>query len=128
MNTGSSIFLIVGASLFLVLFGLPLLIRPMDWARRIGWTVPEETDLAEYLGRSLGGVIIAVILTAYIAAIKPWTYRIIFELVIWIGIAMVFVHLYGFIRKRQPLIENLEIILYAALVFLAWFFYPQPPA
>ena len=67
MNTGSSLFMLVGATLFLVAFGLPLLLCPMAWARRIGWTLPQEKDLANYLGRSLGGVVMAVIIMATIA-------------------------------------------------------------
>ncbi|MGW8322346.1 MAG: proteasome subunit beta, partial [Thermodesulfobacteriota bacterium] len=59
MNTGSSLFMLVGATLFLVAFGLPLLLCPMAWARRIGWSLPQEEDLANYLGRSLGGVVMA---------------------------------------------------------------------
>jgi len=37
------------------------------------------------------------------------------------------VHVYGFIRKVQPLSEHLEIIMCAAVVLLTWYFYPQPP-
>lgn len=126
MNTGSSLFMLIGSTLFLVFFGLPLLICPMAWARRIGWEIPEEKDLANYLGRSLGGIILPVIIMGYLSAWDPWKYRFVFELVILIGFFMVVVHLYGFIKKNQPLIEHLEIILYSILSLLAWYFYPQP--
>ncbi len=127
MNTYSSIFLLVGASFYLVLFGIPLFVNPMGWARKIGWKIPEEKDLANYLGRSLGGISLPVIIVAYLAAIKPWEYRFLFVLVILIGVFQVLVHGYGFIRRTQPLIEHLEIILYALLSVFAWYFYPQPP-
>ena len=127
MNTGSSLFMLVGATFFLFAFGLPLLISPMTWARRIGWSIPKEKDLANYLGRSLGGVVMALIIMAFLAASNPWKYRFVFEMLIFVGIFMVGVHLYGFIKKNQPLIEHIEIALYLLLSLSAWYFYPQPP-
>lgn len=127
MNTGSSLFLLVGATFFLLFFGLPLLLCPMAWAQRLGWKVPEDKDLANYLGRSLGGVILPVIITAYRASRDPWMSRYVFDLVIGIGIFMVFVHLYGLLKKTQPLAEHIEILLYSLVTVLAWYFYPQQP-
>jgi hypothetical protein len=127
MNTGSSIFMLVGSTLFLICFGLPLFICPMVWARRIGWKIPEEKDLANYLGRALGGIILPVIIMGYLAAKSPWEYRWVFTMVILIGIFQTLVHLYGFIKKSQPLIEHLEIFLYTALSLVTWYFYPSPP-
>jgi hypothetical protein len=46
---------------------------------------------------------------------------------IYLGILMAGVHLYGFVKKNQPIIEHLEIALYSLLSLLAWYFYPQPP-
>jgi len=127
MNMGSSLFMLVGATLFLVAFGLPLLLCPMTWARCIGWSLPQEKDLANYLGRSLGGVVMAVIIMAFLAATDPWKYRFVFELLVLIGVFMVGVHLYGFVKKNQALIEHLEIVMYSLLSLFAWHFYPQPP-
>ena len=62
-----------------------------------------------------------------LAAMDPWKYRSVFDLLILIGIFMVGVHLYGFLKKNQPIIEHLEIALYLILSLLAWYFYPQPP-
>ena len=127
MNTGSSLFMLACATFVLLAFGLPLLLCPMAWARRIGWTIPQEKDLANYLGRSLGGVVMALIIMAFRAAFDPWKYRFVFDLSVIIGIFMVGVHLYGFVKKNQPLIEHLEIVMYSLLSLLAWHFYPQPP-
>ena len=99
----------------------------MTWARRIGWSLPQEKDLANYLGRSLGGVVMAVIIMAFLAAIDPWKYRFVFDMLVLIGIFMVGVHLYGFVKKNQPFIEHLEIVMYSLLCLFAWYFYPQPP-
>ena len=71
MNTGSSVFMLVGTSLLLIFFGLPLLFCPMAWARCIGWRIPEEKDLATYLGRSLGGFVLPIIIMGYVAAKDP---------------------------------------------------------
>ena len=127
MNDGSVLFMLVGSILFLVAFGPPLLISPMTWERRIGWTLPQERDPANYLGRSLGGVVMAMMIMAFMTAGNPWKYRFIFEMLILVGVFLVGVHLYGFIEKNQPVIEHLEIVLYSLLSLLAWHFYPQPP-
>lgn len=127
MNTDSSLFMLIGSTLFLLAFGLPLLLFPMTWARRIGWALPEEKDLANYLGRSLGGVVVAVLIMGFVAASDPWKYRFMFDLFILICIFMVGVHLYGFVKKNQPLVEHLEIGMYSLTCLLTWYFYPQPP-
>ena len=127
MNTGSSIFMVVGATAFLLFIGLPLLISPMTWARRIRWNIPEDTDLANYLGRSLGGLVLPVTILMYVGARDPWEYRVMFDLVILAGVFAAGVHFYGFIKRSQPLIEHLEIIMYIGLALVTWYFYPHPP-
>ena len=127
MNTASSIFMVVGGTAFVLFFGLPLLISPMTWARRVGWNIPDDTDLANYLGRSLGGLVVPVIILLYVGARDPWEYRVVFDLVILATIFAAGVHFYGFVKKSQPLIEHLEIFMYIGLTLLCWYFYPQPP-
>ena len=68
----------------------------------------------------------ALIVMAFLAATDPWKYRFVFDLVILVGVFMVGVHLYGFVKKNQPVIEHLEIVMYLILSLLAWYFYPQP--
>jgi hypothetical protein len=127
VNAASSWFLIVNGIVFLVFFGIPLFFCPLVWARRIGWNIPEDTDLVSYLGRSLGALALPLIAYLFIAAQDPWHYRFIFNLLIAIGALLVAVHLYGFLKKSQPRIEHVEILLYGANTLLAWFLYPQPP-
>jgi hypothetical protein len=127
MNTASSWFLIVNGFLFIIFFGIPLFFCPLVWARRIGWKIPVDTDLISYLGRSLGALALPLIVYLFIAAIDPWQYRIIFNLLIAIGTLLCCVHLYGFIKKVQPLLEHIEIILYGIDTLLAWLLYPHPP-
>jgi len=128
MNTGSSIFMLAGSTGLVILLGLPLLISPMGWARKLGWKIPEEADLANYLGRSLGGVCLSIAIVGYLAARNPWLYRPVFELVIILGLFGAGVHVYGFIRKSQPMFENLEIVVFLLVSALAWYFYPRSPA
>ncbi len=127
MNTGSSIFMLAGSTGLVILLGLPLLISPMAWARRLGWKIPEEADLANYLGRSLGGVGLSIAAVGYLAARDPWQYRPVFDLLIVLGVFLTAVHVYGFVRRSQPVFENLEIVLYPLVSALAWYFYPHSP-
>jgi len=126
MNTPSSIFMVVVATV-LFLGSSPLLISPMAWARRVGWKVPEETDLANYLGRSLAGLILPVSISMYLAARDPWEYRIVFDLLILAFTFASIIHFYGFLMKVQPLIEHVEILIYSGLALGTWYFYPKPP-
>jgi hypothetical protein len=127
MNTASSMYLIITGVLFLLAFGLPIFFLPLAWARRIGWKIPEETHLTVYFGRCLGGIALSLIVVAFLAARDPWGYRFFFDLLIMVALFMVAVHFYGFIKRVQPLIEHLEIILYSVVAFLTWYFYPISP-
>jgi hypothetical protein len=127
MNHGSKIFMLVGSVAILLLIGLPLLFVPMAWGRRLGWKIPEESDFANYLGRSLGGVAVSIAILGFKAAQDPWRYQAVFGLLIFIGILMTAVHLYGFIKKTQPKIENVEVFIYPLISLLAWWLYPQQP-
>jgi len=128
MNAGSSVFMLVGSTGLVILLGLPLLISPIRWARKLGWKIPEETDLANYLGRSLGGVCLSIAVVGYLAVPNPWQYRPVFKLAIILGVFGTGVHVYGLIRKSQPVVENLEIVVFLLISALAWYFYPHPPA
>ena len=127
MNLGSRIFMLVGSIALLLLLALPLLFVPMAWGRRLGWRIPEESDLANYLGRSLGGVALSIAIVGLKAAQDPWRYQAVFALLIFIGIFMTAVHLYGFVKKIQPRIENVEVLIYPLVSLLAWWLYPQQP-
>jgi hypothetical protein len=115
----SRLFLIIAAGLFLVVFALPLLFAPLTWARWFQWRIPEERDLAVYLGRSLGGVACAICGAAFVAAAHPAEHRIIFDLIAAAGAVLVPVHIWGWLKRVQPWTENAEILLYAALTALA---------
>ena len=126
MNSGSKIFMLSGSVSLILLLGLPLLIRPMSWARALRWKIPADADLANYLGRSLGGVALSIAIVGLRASRDPWGFRAVFDLIILIGVFMTAVHAYGFLRKTQPWFENLETLVYPVVSFLAWTFYPRP--
>lgn len=116
-----------GGVFFVALFGILLLVASISWAKRVGWNIAEERALANYLGRSLGGVITAIVVVAFQAARDPWQNRILFDLTFWIVLFMVWVYGHGWIRKNQPLVEHLEIFLYGALSVLSWALCASPP-
>lgn len=126
MNNGSSLFLLISGMVFLLFFALPLLVCPLVWARRIGWKIPEETDLVVYLGRSLGAVALSMIITAFLAIKDPWQFRFFFDQMIMAMFFLFFVHVYGFIKRVQPFIEHVEIVFYGIMALLAWHLYPLP--
>ena len=127
MNSGARVFMLVGSIAFVLLVGLPLLLFPMAWGRKLGWKIPEESDLANYLGRCIGGVVLSIAIVGFRAAHDPWAYRTVFELVIFVGIFMTAVHAYGFAKKIQPKIENIEVFIYPLIGLLAYWLYPQQP-
>ena len=51
----------------LLLFGLPLLLWPLRWARLLGWASTPQDHLAIYFGRTLGMVTCAMSIAALMA-------------------------------------------------------------
>lgn len=115
----ASWFLWSAPTLFLLVYGLPLLVAPLWWARLFRWRVGGDDDLTVYLGRCLGAVAIAVIACAYRAAPAPAANPILFELIAVIGILLAGVHAWGALRRRQPWTETVEIALYVLVAILA---------
>lgn len=118
-HPAASWFLLVSGAGFLLVYGLPLALFPLRWARFFRWKVPVETDLAVYLGRCVGVLAIAIIAVAFRAAPHPERFPALFDLIAWVGGLMTALHLYGAIRRVQPWTETAEIALYAPLAVLA---------
>jgi hypothetical protein len=89
--------------------------------------VPEDTDLAVYLGRSLGAVAVALSLGALWAARDPWRHRIVFRMAAAAAALLAGVHVRGAIERKQPWTETAEIPLWAAMAIGAIVCYPQEP-
>ena len=119
----ASLFLWAGGLLFLLVFGLPLLLAPLAWARRFLWRLPDQQELTVYLGRCLGGVTVGLVMVSWRAAPRPAEHPLVFELIIIVCGLMTLVHLWGAIRRVQPWTENVEIALYAAVTLFAGWLY-----
>jgi hypothetical protein len=108
----------------LLLFGVPLLLWPLNWAKVLGWQIPDHTHLAIYFGRCLGGVICAMGGLAFVAAASVVTQRFFFYLIMANFTAMIVIHIYGAVKKLQPISETYEIIYWVLMLGLTALFYP----
>ena len=117
-------FMLVFAIVATVFFVVPMIFAPMFWARMLLWNIPEDTDLAVYSLRSLGSLGLAVLLVTFRAAITGEGLLIVYQLFVPFFLLMVLVHLYGAIRKIQPITETLEIGFWLVLLILALCFMP----
>lgn len=117
-------FMLVFAILAIVVFVIPMIFAPIFWARMLLWNVPEDTDLVVYSLRSLGSLGLAVLLITLRAATTGEGLVLVYELFIPFFALMVLVHLYGAIKKIQPITETLEIGFWLALLVLALCFMP----
>ena len=120
----SNIFLIVVGAAMLIVYGLPLMIVPLRWAKMFGWNVIQPENLTVILGQSLGIVISLMAVFAFKAASTPAAKPFFFDMMIWLIGAMTILHVYGAIRKLQPKRETVEIILWVVLFLLTLCFYP----
>lgn len=118
----ASWFLVISAALFVAVIALPLLFVPLTWARWFGWKLPEGgTDLTVYFGRCLGAVALAVIVAVAHGIPDPKSHHLLFDLVSMISGLMILVHLWGAIRKIQPITETVEILVWMVVfVFSLW--------
>ena len=117
-------YLIVAGIAMLVAFGIPLLMAPMAWARLFRWEIPPPGQLVTFLGRSLGLFICVVAVYAFrVAAIQP-AQPFFFELMLWLFVGMIGLHVYGAIKRAQPITETMEIGLWVVLLLVTLAFYP----
>ena len=123
-SSHSQLYLLVLASLTTLFFALPLLLVPLTWARLMRWKIPEETDLAVYFGRCLGAFVVGVDAMGFLGAFYPQRQQAIFEVLYFVSISMIAVHLYGAWRRIQPMTETLEIAFYAMMLLLTVLFQP----
>ncbi len=123
-QSNADIFLIVAGIAMLVGFGLPILLAPMAWARLFRWEVPGSSSLAVFMERSLGIFICIMSVFAFKAAQNPAYRPFLFVLMLWIFGGMILLHVYGAIRKSQPVTETIEIALWVLLSLVTLGFYP----
>ena len=107
-----------------LVFALPIFCIPMVWARLMGWQIPTHTDLAVYFGRCLGAFILIVEGLMLRSALTGEAIHTVFEVLAAVAVMMVIVHVYGALRRIQPLSETLEIGFYSGLLVLTLLFWP----
>jgi hypothetical protein len=105
-------------------FALPIFLAPLTWARRLGWRIPEHTDLAVYFGRCLGAFILIVEMLMLRGVLTGVGLVFTFQVLIAVAVLMTVVHVWGALQRIQPISETLEIGMYAGLGMLAVLFYP----
>jgi len=108
------------------LFALPIFIAPINWARLMLWRIPDDRDLAIYFGRCLGAFILIVELLMLRAVTMGNGVTYTFDVLFCVFGLMLLVHIYGAIRRIQPITETLEIGLWTVLLMLNTVFYPAP--
>jgi hypothetical protein len=124
-NSYLHIYLYILAALMLLGFGLPLLFIPIHWARLFRWEIPRSQQLAAFLGRTVGVFICVLSVFAFRAASTPAVQRFFVDMLIWITTGSILIHVYGAIRKAQPITETIEIIVWFLLLFATLTFYPS---
>ena len=112
-------FLVVATVLSALGLSLPIFLAPLAWARRFGWTIPDHTELAVYFGRSLGALAVTINLLTLRAALTGAALVTAFEVTLVVSVLMVVVHVYGALRRVQPVSETIEIGFWAAIALLA---------
>ena len=105
-------------------FALPIFLVPLRWARWLGWTIPQQTDLTVYFGRCLGAFILIVELLMLQAAVTGTGLVLTFQVLLAVSAFMIVVHVWGALLRIQPVSETLEIGMYSVLALLTILFYP----
>ena len=120
----SQAFLLTIVCITSIVFALPIFLVPLTWARWFGWRIPQERDLAIYFGRCLGAFILIVEALMLRAGLNGEGLVFTFQVLLAVGLMMVLVHIWGALRRIQPISETLEIGMYSGLFLLAVLFYP----
>ena len=107
-----------------LVFALPIFLVPLTWARLMAWQIPQQTDLAVYFGRCLGAFILILEALMLRAALTCEAMHTAFELLAATATMMIVVHVYGALKRIQPLSETLEIGFYVLLLLLTLMFWP----
>ena len=120
----SQAFLLTLVCVTSIAFALPIFLVPLTWARLFGWRIPQERDLAIYFGRCLGAFVLIVEVLMLRAGLNGEGLVFTFQVLLAVGALMVVVHIWGALRRIQPISETLEIGMYSGLFLLAVLFYP----
>jgi hypothetical protein len=114
----ASTFLILLAVISALFLSIPIFVAPLRWARLLGWPIPEQTDLAVYFGRCLGGIAIVLNAITLRAGMTGESNVLVFQILLAVASILTIVHVWGAIRGVQPVSETIEIAMWAGLVLL----------
>jgi len=117
-------FLLVLAIVTTIVFAAPIFFAPLRWARVFTWRIPADTDLAVYFGRCLGAFALVLEFFIFRAALTGAGLFNTFRWIVAVAAMMVIVHIWGAVQRIQPLLETLEIGMYAGLGILGLLFWP----
>ncbi|MDD2059019.1 hypothetical protein N5D52_20960 [Pseudomonas sp. GD03860] len=120
----STTYLTVLMTLTTLFFALPIFVAPLAWARLMRWTLPEQKHLATYFGRCLGAFILVVEACMLRSVTTGTQFSYAFDVLFVVFALMFVVHVYGAVRRIQPITETLEIGFWMALFVLNMLFYP----
>lgn len=107
-----------------VAFCIPLFFAPLLWAKLFMWKQPADTDLTVYFGRCLGALGLVIDYIVIQAARTGEGVTVVIEGLYILFALMVVLHIYGAVKKIQPITETLEIGLWAGLFVLNLAFHP----
>ena len=108
-----------------IAFSIPIFFTPMLWGRLLLWNIPQDTDLAVYFGRCLGSFALIIELMVLRALLTGKGLYFVCDFLILLFVMMVIVHVYGAIKKIQPITETIEIGFWALLVVIGILCYPS---
>lgn len=107
-----------------IFFALPIFVAPLAWARLMRWEIPEQKHLAIYFGRCLGAFILVVEAAMLRSSTTGTSFSYAFDILFVVFGLMFVVHVYGALKRIQPITETLEIGLWVTLFILNVLFYP----
>lgn len=111
-------FLVLAGIGTLVLFGIPILLAPLRWARALKWEIPEDVRLVRYFARSLGCTAVAIGSVAVYLGLQDEPPREFVLVAIIASGLLAVIHVVGAIERSQPWTETAEILLWTGLT--AW--------
>lgn len=105
-------------------FAIPLFLAPLHWARLMQWKIPDEQHLAIYFGRCLGAFVLVVEVSMLRSITTGTSFSYAFDILFVVFFLMLAVHIYGALRRIQPITETLEIGFWLILLLCNILFYP----
>jgi hypothetical protein len=125
-NHSNSFLFVIGVSTLLII-GFPIAIWPIQWSKTLRWAIPNQTELAVYYGRCL--VCVAFVIGAFgiMASRNPAVQQFYFQFLLTCWVFMIVVHVYGALKRIQPITETYEIGFWLTLAILTLLFWPNIP-